>query len=454
MRHSGFCVVGLLLLSVSGFAASSDTPLSMDAVWKYWDKGTFPGESWQAPEFEDSAWPSGPGPLGYGGDGEKTVINYGTNAKHKHAAYYFRTHVKIENPDDPRKLLALMQFDDGAVVYFNNHELLRDNMPTGTINESTLSNYDIYDENMWHPFALPRDLIRKGDNTLAVEVHQVGRGSSDVRFKIQVMYTNPVAAIPECGRGFSVPLPGGKAMEFVWVPSGVTQIGCHETDPYLTWAPQVGYDGFWLGKYEVTQEQWESLMTNNPSLFKGASNPVENVAWDECVRFCDRFNAMTAPLTRSGGPPNAAVLNDYKFRLPREFEWEFAAASMLTLSDHRPRFYLGEKEDSLARVAWYMKNSGGTTHPVGQKEPTPWGLYDMPGNVWEWCDDQQSNRDHRRHRDDGARGITRPTRAPFHAVRGGSWFNTGLACRSTFMGKSPAVSGGSIGFRVGLFLEK
>ena len=126
---------------------------------------------------------------------------------------------------------------------------------------------------------------------------------------------------------------------------------------------------FYLGKYEVTQEQWEAVMGSNPSHFKGPKNPVEQVSWDDCQQFLVKLNA------KSGGQGS-------KFVLPTEAQWEYACRAGST-----GKFCFGDDEKQLGEYAWYEANSGDKTHPVGEKKPNTFGLHDMHGNVWEWCQD-------------------------------------------------------------------
>ena len=149
---------------------------------------------------------------------------------------------------------------------------------------------------------------------------------------------------------------------------------------------------FKMGKFEVTQKQWVAFMGENPSFFKADNNPVECVSWNDCKKFLEKLNAM--PEVKASG---------LTFRLPTEAEWEYACRAGST--GNYSRLVDGSEitADTLSKVAWYDDNSGKKTHPVGQKEPNAFGLYDMHGNVWEWCEDRYM--------------AGRPSRV----VRGGGW---------------------------------
>ena len=125
---------------------------------------------------------------------------------------------------------------------------------------------------------------------------------------------------------------------------------------------------YYIGKYEVTQAQWKAVMGNNPAHFKGADRPVECVGWFDAMDFCKKLNDMR--LAPAG----------YKFSLPTEAQWEYAARG-----GNKSKGYEYSGSNDITEVAWYSKNSGGQTHPVGEKKPNELGLYDMTGNVHEWC---------------------------------------------------------------------
>ena len=164
-------------------------------------------------------------------------------------------------------------------------------------------------------------------------------------------------------------------IEFVQIPAGEFLMGSEARD-YERPVTQVRISrGYWLGKHEVTQAEWEAVMGSNPSNFDecGPNCPVEEVSWDDVQEFIRRLNA---------------AVGEERYRLPTEAEWEYAARAG-TSEDT----YAGNLTDPYGRdpvlegIAWYRRNSGGRTQPVGQKAPNAWGLYDMLGNVYEWVQD-------------------------------------------------------------------
>ena len=171
----------------------------------------------------------------------------------------------------------------------------------------------------------------------------------------------------------TVSLPGGTAMEFVWIEPGLFLMGSSASEEGRSddEGPQHRVTiskGFWLGKHEITQAQWKSVMGNNPSKFRGENQPVEQVSWDDVQQFVRKLN-------QAEGEP--------RYRLPTEAEWEYACRAGTT-----SRWSFGDDERQLGDYAWYSgNNSPNRTKEVGKKRPHPWGLYDMHGNVWEWCQD-------------------------------------------------------------------
>jgi formylglycine-generating enzyme required for sulfatase activity len=185
-----------------------------------------------------------------------------------------------------------------------------------------------------------------------------------------------------------------------------------------------------MGVHEVTQAQYEQVMGTNPSRSKGADNPIEMVSWGKAVTFCRKLSAL---------PAKKAAGNVY--RLPTEAQWEYACRAGTTT-----KFSFGDDESDFAEYGWYIMNSGRTTHPVGSKKPNAWGLYDMHGNVWEWCQDWA-----KRYPD---RALTDPTgadRGPYRVGRGGGWADVTGSCRSATRGRNkPSHRISGYGFRVAL----
>jgi formylglycine-generating enzyme required for sulfatase activity len=192
---------------------------------------------------------------------------------------------------------------------------------------------------------------------------------------------------------------------------------------------------FWLGKYEVTQGEYAAVMGTNPSHFKdaGTNCPVEKVSHLQAVGYCARLSQQE----RSDG----RLPSDYEYRLPSEAEWEYACRAGTT------NLYSFGNDAALAdQYAWTLENSDGKTHPVGQKRPNPWGLYDMHGNVWEWTLDWFEPFPHLDVQDP-----TGPAQGKFKVFRGGGWNNEIALARSAnrFM-MSPSNGIYFVGFRVAL----
>ena len=182
---------------------------------------------------------------------------------------------------------------------------------------------------------------------------------------------------------------------------------------------------FYMEKFDVTQEQFQQMMGKNPSYFKGKSNPVENVSWDDAQAFCKKLSGQTT----------------YRVRLPTEAEWEYSCrAGTKTI------YYSGDTDKDLDRVAWYRANSKSTTHPVGQKESNFFGLYDMHGNVWQWCQDWYGEDYYGKSEAENPQGSAQ---GAVRLVRGGSWVDNPLNCRSADRdGNHPDNRSKFLGFRV------
>ena len=174
--------------------------------------------------------------------------------------------------------------------------------------------------------------------------------------------------------------------------------------------------------YEVTQEQYEKVMGNNPSRFKGSRNPVEKVRWNDAVAFCRKLSDQEG----------------VEYRLPTEAEWEYACRAGTTT-----RYSFGDDKSQLGKYAWFGGNSGGETHPVGQKLPNIWGLYDMHGDVYEWCQDWYGRYERGRVISDP----TGPASGKLRVLRGGAFAGRPLYVRSANRGDDLPVYR-AFGFRL------
>jgi formylglycine-generating enzyme required for sulfatase activity len=199
--------------------------------------------------------------------------------------------------------------------------------------------------------------------------------------------------------------------DMVYVEGGTFTMGATSeqgSDAYSDERPthSVTVSDFYIGKYEVTQAQWRAVMGSNPSYFTGDNLPVKQVSWDDIQEFITKLNTMTGKT----------------FRLPTEAEWEYAARG-----GNKSKGYKYSGSNTLDNVAWYTNNSGGKTHPVGQKQPNELGLYDMSGNVWEWCQDWYGS-----YSSSSQTNPTGPSSGSCRVLRGGSWDRNARRCRVSY----------------------
>jgi sulfatase modifying factor 1 len=219
-------------------------------------------------------------------------------------------------------------------------------------------------------------------------------------------------------------------MEFLFVRGGCFQMGDTFEDGRADEKPphEVCVDDFYMGKYEVTQAQWKEVMGGNPSGFKtcGDHCPVEGVSWNDAQDFISRLNQKAGK----------------KFRLPTEAEWEYAARS----GGKREKWPGASSQSELGEYAWYAGGSDKRTHPVGEKRPNGLGLYDMAGNVREWCSDWYVEDYYRNSPKDNPRG---PANGKNRVFRGGSWIDEPTYARTQFRySLDPATRSGVTGFRL------
>jgi formylglycine-generating enzyme required for sulfatase activity len=224
----------------------------------------------------------------------------------------------------------------------------------------------------------------------------------------------------------------------VFVKGGTFQMGSNSGDSDENPVHTVTVSDFYIGKYEVTQKEWKEVMGNNR---KGDNLPVEQVSWYDAVEFCNKKSRKEGltPCYSGSGKNITCNFNANGYRLPTEAEWEYAARG-----GNKSRNYKYSGSNTIGDVAWYQSNSGSKTHPVGKKQANELGLYDMSGNVWEWCWDWYGNY--------SSSSQTNPRGASYgsnRVFRGGSWYYNAFSCRvADRLNRNPGSSGNFIGFRL------
>ena len=230
------------------------------------------------------------------------------------------------------------------------------------------------------------------------------------------------------GNTIIIPVKDGISIDMIRVEAGTFTMGAttEMKDPWDDEKPthQVTLtNDYYIGKYEVTQALWKAVMGKNPSNFKGDNLPVEEVSWNDCQKFISKLNSITGKT----------------FRLPTEAEWEYAARG-----GKKSRGYQYSGSNNLSDVAWYTDNSGSKTHTVGSKQANELGIYDMSGNVYEWCQDWKGS-----YSSSSQVNPTGDNSGSDRVYRGGSWFDTARRCRSSYRDISaPVYRGSYLGLRL------
>lgn len=245
----------------------------------------------------------------------------------------------------------------------------------------------------------------------------------------------PAAQLPACvpAPTSRIDLGDGVKMEFVLISPGSfamgspTEVG--DGDEYPLHQVTIT-EPFYLGKYEVTQEQWIQMMTANPSHFKGSKLPVDSVSWNDCQRFLQKLAAKTG----------------HTFLLPTEAQWEYACRA-----GSADRWTFGDQPAHLGEYAWFEGNAEGRTHPVGQKKANAWGIHDLHGNLSEWCADWYVNP----YPPGDATNPRGPAQGDARIIRGGAWGDDAINVRSAYRSANgPDGANDGVGFRCVMAVEK
>lgn len=234
-----------------------------------------------------------------------------------------------------------------------------------------------------------------------------------------------------------------KTSSWIFVEGGSFMMGSNDGESHEKPVHQVTVSSFLIGKYEVTQKEWTEVMGSNPSNWKGDNLPVEGVSWLQAIEYCNK-RSLKEGLKPCYSGSGASISCDWSangYRLPTEAEWEYAARGGKQSKAFK---YSGSNE--LGTVAWSRSSSGNRTHEVGIKQPNELGIYDMSGNVWEWCWDWYGSAYYSKSPNADPRG---PASGSTHPLRGGGWNDIDSFCRTAVRyGYNPSKSISNYGFRV------
>jgi uncharacterized protein (TIGR02996 family) len=307
---------------------------------------------------------------------------------------------------------------------------------------------DPLEETRWLVLA---DWLEENDDPRRAELLRLHRkllgtcwepGAHPERVQWHTRVTELLAAkIQPCVPKESLTLPGGVALTGAFVPPGSFLMGGTVEDDEQPVHRVTLTRGFFVGVTPVTQAQWAAVMGTEPSHFKGPNRPVENVSWEDCQRFCAE---LTAHLGGSGA-----------VRLPTEAEWEYACRAGTTTEYHFGDVLNTDLANHNGNYSWNDSPKGAyreETTGVGLFPANPWGLFDLHGNVWEWCSDEYAPYTSGDRTDPV--GKSENSDNSYRVLRGGSWFDYPRSCRAACRNWSaPAVRGGSFGFRVCFCLD-
>jgi formylglycine-generating enzyme required for sulfatase activity len=289
-------------------------------------------------------------------------------------------------------------------------------------NDPTSENGFVYGDNSGPTIANTKVLANTGQSNGRYSYTLTGLSPSHTYY-VRSYIKNSIGISYSSEKKITTSTPSVPVIELVNVQGGTFQMGSNDSQDGAAPVHSVTLSDFYMGKNVVTQAQWKAVMGNNPSYFKGDNLPVEQVSWNDVQDFLSKLNTLSGK----------------NYRLPTEAEWEYAARG-----GSKSQRYTYSGSNTLSDVAWYVDNSGGSTHAVGTKQPNELGLYDMSGNVWEWCSDWYGD-----YSSDAQTNPTGPISGSDRVSRGGGWADIARICRTALRyDYTPGIRNGEIGFRL------